>query len=356
MEALKSQKTTRFVVRQGVRKNHEKKGTRLTEPKKRELLTSYSATWTRNARLLRCSSEAVSPSNFFTFSSFAGLYDRPSPFSYRKNLEPGLAPELRASLLSSVKRILRGWQNWIVMKFDELQLRSQFLFGGGLDLEAWIPPKNSSAEYETPFFYSFSNKKLNGPYLKAAEQVNLLQSCVDLSGVEVVCEIGAGFGALAETVIFNLKPRRYFIIDLPETLDISYGYLSAEATAGERGLFLRNFGRGEWRKSTIQIGETEISFLDATEPAFQSLTGIDLFLNSNSFAEMDSDTLGEYLHLVSKSPGAILLSANPLRTEGSSKFDPDGFASREPDWNLVSRAKQTAHSSFRRNVVTVHRV
>lgn len=328
----------------------------MTEPKKKEPDNSYSATWTRNARLLRVSSEAVSPSNFFTFSSFAGLYDRPSPFLYRKNLEPGMAPKLRASLLSSVQLILRGWRNWVVMKFDELQLRSQVLFGGGLDLEAWIPPKNSSAEYETPFFYSFSNRKLNGPYLKAAEQVVLLQRCVDLGGLQDVCEIGAGFGALAETVIFNLKPRRYFIIDLPETLDISYGYLSAEATAGERGLFLRNFARGEWRRSTLQIGETEISFLDATETAFQSLTGIDLFLNSNSFAEMDSETLGKYLNLVSKSPGAVLFSSNPLRTEGSSKFDPDGFASRQPDWSLVSRAQQTAHSSFRRNIVTVHRV
>ena len=329
----------------------------MVEKGKKNGLPDYSWTWRQNSHLSSMSVGRVNPHNFFTFSTFAGLYDRPSPFVYRKHVVPELVPELPVSVLSVTKNALKVFKEWFRMKTDGFTLwfRFRFLVDGGSNLESRIPPKNGLFNYETPFFFSFSRRKVNGPYLKAAEQVALLESCLDLSGITEVCEIGAGFGALAETIIFSLRPRRYVIVDLPETLDISFAYLSAEAGLDE-ALFRRTFGRGEWKDKTIQMGETEITFLDASKSDFHSLRGIDLFLNSNSFSEMDRETLQKYLTLVSQNRGAALMSANPRRTEGSSNFDPDLFAQSESGWKLVLRSQQAAHSSFRGNIVTVHRV
>lgn len=306
---------------------------------------SYSETWKKNSRLIQSSLDDASPLNFYLGSSFAGLYERPSPFPYRKHTKLG-------ALREDSNVVSRG-RDWFLLKSEEMNLRLGLRFGGLKALEMLLPPKTSFERTNPPFFWSFSQQKMNGPYLKAAEQVAILLSVEGFRGANTVCEIGAGFGALAETVIHNLKPRKYVIIDLPEMLDVSFGYLSASVPGARLS---DPFKRRGWEQASITIGGTEITFIDATEIHRDLPKNIDLFLNSSSFAEMETGVLDSYLNLIESNPGTMLLSANPMRVEGSSVFDPDGFAAGRRKWKLLARAEQRSHPSLRGIIVTVHSI
>lgn len=314
----------------------------------------YSETWSANAKLLSSSSSRVSSRDFFLFSSFAGFYDRPSPFPYRKHALPQGSPVVKRSWTRTLRAVvssLRGFRSvvedyfWVLLKLPSGKFRH--LYG-------YLPLKTGNLGGIRLFFFPFTRKKLNGPFLKAAEQFAILAPRISDRKIETVCEIGGGFGALAEVVIRNTSPRKYFIIDLPEALEIAHNYLAWSASIKDAS--------NVWRASSLDsfmINETEIVFIDATtfdasQPG--AINQVDLFLNSNSFGEMDAEVLGSYLQLINAEPGALLLSANRRRQEGEHNFDPLAFTSGFPNWERVHTENQRAHKSFRRNIVTIHAV
>ena len=308
-----------------------------------------------NASLSSKSAGAVCASNFFLFSSFAGLYDRPSPFPYRKHVRP-FDESSQARTLPHISALLWALRSWVMSQKDAVTLMASLLLSRRMRaIQHLLPAKNAVAPYDTPFFYRFSKKKINGSFLKASEQLTFLERGWDGFRPNSVCEIGAGFGAMVETYVRAFRPTKYVILDLPETLDLSYGYLLAEAR-GSAEYFRETFPIGEWRKNNIRFDRTEISFLDATDPKSFGLKGIELFVNSNSFAEMDAPTLESYLRLIDQNQGTFVLSANPRRVEGSFEFDPEIALAGRANWELVLRARQRAHSSYKGNIVTVHRV
>lgn len=314
---------------------------------------NYSATWLKNAALLEQNIGVVSGVDFHTCSSFAGLYERPSPFRYRKTDPVSSLLNEHRSNGKNFSRMMRFCRESLLLKWDELRFRVLRMSGAFRAIEELLPEQKFETSGRVPFFYSFSRKKLNGPYLKAGEQLALLNSASHLTRVKTVCEIGAGFGALADSVIALLRPEKYLIIDLPQTLDICFGYLSVQA--GHQ-LASAPFSRGAWRDRQLVIGESQVCFIDATATNLEELKDVDLFLNSSSFAEMDREVLSRYLDSIDRNPGAILLSANPKRVEGSTVFDPDKFASEMQDWVLLARAEHRSHPSLRGIIITLHRV
>lgn len=306
--------------------------------------SNYSRTWEKNSELIQRSLYHSTPYNFYKGSSFAGLYERPSPFPYRKYTELGTAEGTSRGFVEVLRERFR-------LVFDEWNLRVGLQSGRLKGFEDLLPPKASFDPQDPPFFWPFTQKKMNGPYLKAAEQIAILLQEIDPAGVNSICEIGAGFGALAETAIFQLKPQRYSIIDLPEMLEVSFGYLSAQAEGAKRA---RPFLKDAWRGQKLFHAGTEISFIDATEPDIKLPGNVDLFLNSSSFAEMDKVVLDKYLDLIERNPGTKLLSSNPKRVEGSFLFDPDSFVQGRIGWRLMRRDLLSSHQSFRDIFVTIH--
>lgn len=201
-------------------------------------------------------------------------------------------------------------------------------------------------------FFPFTARKLNGSFLKAAEQVSMTAPSIAGRKIRTVCEIGAGFGAMAEIILSATRPDRYIIIDLPETLRISWGYLSSVASVGATD----NTWPNNPSLAPVVLGGTEVLFVDATSLENHNLSDVDLFINSNSFGEMDHTALNFYLTLVNSAPGALLVSANRARREGDHLFDPLTFTSDFPDWHLLLAATQQIHKSYQRNLVTVHEV
>lgn len=316
----------------------------------------YSATWRRNAALIASSSSQIVMSNFFLYSSFAGLYERPSPFSYGKHSTPKLSnlpppPGGGEKKLRVVASSAKGFRQvvgdywWVLVRLASPVFRRTLRY---------LPPKTCNLGRFRLFFFPLLRRKLNGPYLKAAEQFEIFAVKISGRKIETVCEIGAGFGALAEIVIWNSSPKRYVIIDLPESLEISHAYLSWVASTNDGS----NVSRTSSLDSLTLLG-TEVIFVDATtfdhtQPG--ALRDVDLFLNSNSFGEMTAEIIESYLHLVDSQPGALLVSANRHRKEGEHFFDPFSFTAGFPAWERVHVESQRAHKSYRRNVVTVHAV
>jgi putative sugar O-methyltransferase len=125
---------------------------------------------------------------------------------------------------------------------------------------------------------------INVDYLLAVEEYQFIQRNLELSRVQTVVEIGAGFGRTCHAIL-TLAPaiETYTIIDPPEVLALSRTYLQRAAPA----LF------------------DKIEFLDCNEPSlFQGRTA-DLGINIDSFQEMLPDVIDSYMAKVIANCGAF---------------------------------------------------
>ncbi|MBH0781806.1 putative sugar O-methyltransferase [Nocardia bovistercoris] len=114
-------------------------------------------------------------------------------------------------------------------------------------------------------------------YLQAVHEVEFMAANLPLDGAEVV-EIGAGYGRTCHTLLSNHEVAGYTIVDLPNTLELSRRYLRAV-------LEPEHFAK---------ISFVGIDDLD------ERLRGarFDVCVNVDSFAEMDPETVRDYLALI----------------------------------------------------------
>jgi hypothetical protein len=110
----------------------------------------------------------------------------------------------------------------------------------------------------------------------------------------VILEIGAGYGMLAAALLRALPEARYVVLHLPSSLVLSGCYLAS------RG-FRVSFGAD----SGIRLA------LPADLPQLQEMT-LDLAVNTLSFAEMPSDTVGTYAGFLRQTltPDGVLFEQN----------------------------------------------
>lgn len=113
-----------------------------------------------------------------------------------------------------------------------------------------------------------------------------------VNNLKIVCEIGGGYGSLAEKIIKNYNCK-YILIDLPETNVLSSFYLS------------RNFP-----KKKLYLGSKKKFFtlnkkiLDKYDifilPPWYLLQGfkVNFFINTRSFMEMDKKIVESYFKLI----------------------------------------------------------
>ncbi len=127
----------------------------------------------------------------------------------------------------------------------------------------------------SPVTVSFYGKELSIDYVLSVEEMYFLDKTLNNS--EIVLEIGAGFGRLAHAVIENFENiNEYIICDLPEMLAVSQNFLSTVLTK-------KNFSK--------------ISFI--SNDHFHSITEADLCINIDSFQEMPSEVVKNYLNGIS---------------------------------------------------------
>ena len=123
-------------------------------------------------------------------------------------------------------------------------------------------------------------------YLLAAQEAAFLLE----SGASPrsIVEVGGGFGRTCHALIRNLRPDRYTIVDLPQTLAISRAYLREVLEPSEF--------------AAVEFIVNEAA--DQAPPA-------DLWLNIDSFAEMEPEVVRSYLDIVDQR-GGCFYSRNPV--------------------------------------------
>lgn len=116
-------------------------------------------------------------------------------------------------------------------------------------------------------------------YIRAVYELGFIADHVPLDGATVL-EIGAGYGRTCHTIVSNHDVAAYYILDLPNTLEVSSKYLSAVL-------------------SDEQLDRVRFVPVEDLDRRLSGVT-FDLCLNIDSFAEMPPDTVHSYLSLVNE--------------------------------------------------------
>ncbi|KPA14892.1 methyltransferase [Candidatus Magnetomorum sp. HK-1] len=125
-----------------------------------------------------------------------------------------------------------------------------------------------------PIFVTVRKIKINFDYTFSVQEILFCEET--LKSINTICEIGAGFGRTCHSIIRNFSNiHRYTIIDLPSCLKLSQRYLK------------KVLDHGEYKK--IKFVEND----NASE-----IKSAELFINIDSFAEMDARVVKNYLSLI----------------------------------------------------------
>jgi putative sugar O-methyltransferase len=111
----------------------------------------------------------------------------------------------------------------------------------------------------------------------------------------IVCEIGGGLGGLAYSTLSNSKREiTYILLDIPEMLVLS-SYLLMAAFPEKKSLLF-----GEGSLNPYELAQYDIILMpNFMLPRLADET-VDLFFNSNSFSEMNSETVQEYIRQIER--------------------------------------------------------
>ncbi len=305
----------------------------------------YSATWGRRTEISSQSMPHVTIDNFHLSSAITALYDSPSPFPYFEYTPIDGKWSLR-TMLWRWFMILRHLHRFrIQLAWNSKAPLFPHLVEYFPDLDPGKKPRGLA-----PFYREYRGKKFNGTFLKASDQLQAMDSVVPKEKFQHVCEIGGGFGAMVEMIVKRYKPRLYCIIDLPETLRVSWLYLGS--------VFPDLVQKVEPGKPvTLKPGQTNILFLECTE--YERLKEfapeIGLFINGNSFAEMDLGTVRKYFALIERYPDCYLSNTNPPRWEGEYLYaGPETYPYSPGRWEFVYRRRQRLYYWKRNGQMIAH--
>lgn len=146
---------------------------------------------------------------------------------------------------------------------------------------------NSLTEDQKIIILNTKNRKIGNPisvnfdgevcldYIQSALEVDYISSIRP----STILEIGAGYGRTCHTILSNLNISEYTIVDLRECLEISRRYLFEvlDAHIFEKIVFVEAYDLDPLRSKSF-----------------------DLALNIDSFAEMNSKSVENYLSLINK--------------------------------------------------------
>lgn len=148
----------------------------------------------------------------------------------------------------------------------------------------------------------------NLDYLYSAEEVAFLIRNLDPDSMTSICELGAGFGRTAHTLLKTQSTiESYTIVDLPETLSLSRTYLKA---ALEPDLY------------------DKLAFVEAAR--FRACVHeVDLFVQIDGFQEMDVEVIDTYYEALVCQAKRVYI-CNPVgkyqpEVAGVSGLNPDGY-------------------------------
>jgi putative sugar O-methyltransferase len=159
---------------------------------------------------------------------------------------------------------------------------------------------------------------------------------VDFDNVQVILELGAGYGRVGWLMHHLLEGRRYIIADIPPALAVSERYLSS--VLPEKRVFAwRDFT--EYADVAEEFEVSEVAFLLPHQISLLPSKSVDLFINISSLHEMRPDQITHYLGEAARLTRRYaylkqwLVSVNPQ----------DGLVIKEHDYPIPSHWKRIYH-------------
>lgn len=158
-------------------------------------------------------------------------------------------------------------------------------------------------EVGNPISVTYHGESVDLDYLRAVAEVEYLARHLRLDGGRVL-EIGAGYGRTCHTLLSLHDVREYWVVDLPETMELARRYL--QAVLDEDRLARLRF---------VPVDEVDDALRGAE---------FDLALNIDSFAEMDASTVNSYLSLIDRTSRHCYVN-NPVGKYRDKDLDGHGW-------------------------------
>jgi len=163
------------------------------------------------------------------------------------------------------------------------------------------------------FYFTLNGTSFNSNLSKYASFLLFMHTCIDFGKVKNVCEIGAGYGGMAELLMVNQESIfNYVIVDLFETMSISMTYLT-NSVNGYNFYFLEDadsISQIDFNKKNIIFIPTNI--YTQIKSRLGDYLHIDLFINTNSFVEMPKEVVEDYFSFIEQFSDTYLFSSNAI--------------------------------------------
>ena len=164
------------------------------------------------------------------------------------------------------------------------------------------------------FYYTFNGTSFNSNLSKYASFLLFMHTCIDFGKVKNICEIGAGYGGMAELLLVNQESiSNYVIVDIFETMSISMTFLT-NSINGYNFYFLED------ADTISQIDSTEKNIIFIPTNIYSQIKytlgeylHIDLFINTNSFVEMPKEIVDDYFKFMEQFSDTYLFSSNAIK-------------------------------------------
>jgi putative sugar O-methyltransferase len=159
-------------------------------------------------------------------------------------------------------------------------------------------------------------------------------------GLKTIAEIGSGNGRFARIMHLLDPSRRYFLIDLPESLVFAYAFLAVNFPSA-RTLFISSPADAR----SAFVGQFDFVFCPIQFIEYLTIEDLDLVLNTYSFCEMPQsslDYLTDCIHNVLRP--RFLYSLNMMFSDKDINFDTGGWdgdaneivLNLRPEWHVLS--------------------
>ncbi len=152
-------------------------------------------------------------------------------------------------------------------------------------------------EIGQPIVVRYNHEDVCQDYLQAIFELEFLTKHVELDAA-VIVEIGAGYGRTCHAVVSNCAVARYTIVDLPPCLALSKRYLGEVLDPPQLA---------------------RIEFVTVDEFAAARDLERDLYINIDSFTEMDARVVRDYLDAIRKDARHMYVK-NPVGKYRGSSF------------------------------------
>ena len=190
--------------------------------------------------------------------------------------------------------------------FDKIKYEFNLLYELIENLDKDLLTSHDS-EFGCPIGFYKENKFYTTQFLKSLLHIDFIKKNTNFDKINNIIELGAGIGLLGAAFLKLKKNIKYFIIDIPPALFISEYYL--------KSLNYKTFGYEEIlnsEKNNINFDSYQVICIPTWRIDLLKNIKADLFINIDSFQEMEKEQTLNYLNKISENTTNYIFLHNAI--------------------------------------------